>query len=923
MKASGSVLIVVLGLLAILAVVGITFITMSSLDRRTATNFAVQSQFILAADGAVDYVCHHLVTDIWAYDTRSLRYSNFLLDDHTMHSARTVGTTTNEPFDYPGKGPNDEEFDPWLATNAEGESLPAGGHFSFGYQRASAFRPAYVYGLSFWGLDTPQDQRPNNLGIPGRGGEVGIYTSSGAGHGVWIPDLSFPFENGLVRVSVTVQDHGGMINLNAHGPPPGTSQRLGYFISDVDPSKIPGLGTMSTAFFSASGDPPGLWANPDAPGNRNQRQVVIENPGRYHDRPFTLDEELELRRPTGTFFTSRLERFFPGLPSDPTTASQSRAAVRLSVTTVSWTADVRPDPRNWGVHPPDEGGVTGYRNRKIDLNLDEPSDIANAFVVNNVFSSSEMEVAAQLTANICAFRDGSEEGSGLKVYNINIVGGGPVGAGRSFRKVGAAPQPIITEVSVTGKEVETDQAGNQETIYTIKATIETPWPGDRLGDTDGLDLEGIRLVAEGADGQFEDLPPVIQLNQKIDKTCTVRVNGSNPPGTKLEYIRLEANVDGTNVVLDEVPRTVINTQLTDQGKTIYRYWDAENEERFPGDPHPIRVVYIAQPGETEWYTNKPGSRPQGAIPIRFPRSVKVDINLMGPPEGGLPPYWMDGVSETYGFRAFPRLGDLNQVLCPRDNSDAQDFWPWVPRVASKRDSEEAYVKFNWHDTRLPGPGVPSRLNAANVFCVGGPWYDRIDNDGDGYIDVDGGGNRVMSRGQDEGVYPSASTTGRQRGGRFGGSEIRVAGLINLNTATTDVLRALEQTFQIPGLTQAVQRERGMGPLRSAAQILRNPTPIPGQEAKGWIERRDLMFTRISNIATIRSDTYSIYGTVQYVDPQALRDANTVEERMAAVRHSRRFWALVDRSPVLCASPGQYGSVEEFYRPRVLNFQWMD
>lgn len=75
MRSPGSVLIMVLGLLAVLAVVGITFVTMTNIDRRTAANFALQSQFMLAGDAAVDYVCHHLVQDLWYYDLSTQRYA--------------------------------------------------------------------------------------------------------------------------------------------------------------------------------------------------------------------------------------------------------------------------------------------------------------------------------------------------------------------------------------------------------------------------------------------------------------------------------------------------------------------------------------------------------------------------------------------------------------------------------------------------------------------------------------------------------------------------------------------------------------------------------------------------------------------------------------------------------------------------------
>jgi len=221
MRSPGSVLIVVLGLLAILAVVGITFVTMSSIDQRAAANFALQSQFMLTADAAVDYVCHHLVQDLWYYDVENQCYAysggggggaaggmDLLLTDQNNQAGRELAR--NEPFDYPST-----MYDPWLSSPLEysasnGLFVPANGHFSYGEKGGTH------YGLTSWGFPgTPPAERPNNLGWP-TNRQVRPYTR-GNGHGVWNPDLSSPFDVGLIRVSVTVLDHAGMINLNAHG----------------------------------------------------------------------------------------------------------------------------------------------------------------------------------------------------------------------------------------------------------------------------------------------------------------------------------------------------------------------------------------------------------------------------------------------------------------------------------------------------------------------------------------------------------------------------------------------------------------------------------------------------------------------------------------------------------------------------------
>lgn len=88
------------------------------------------------------------------------------------------------------------------------------------------------------------------------------------------------------------------------------------------------------------------------------------------------------------------------------------------------------------------------------------------------------------------------------------------------------------------------------------------------------------------------------------------------------------------------------------------------------------------------------------------------------------------------------------------------------------------------------------------------------------------------------------------------------------------------------------------PIRSPAQILSSTPATAAPEAKGYLEKRDWVFNRVSNIVTVRSDTFSVYGTAQLF---------TVEGSTVNLAASRRFWAPrslgVARLP---AHPGRRG-----------------
>jgi len=953
MRSPGSVLIVVLGLLAILAVVGLTFVTMSSIDRRTAANFALQSQFMLAADGAVDYVCHHLIQDLWYYDPKTALYHDHLLTDQNGGAGEEVPLARNEPFDYPS-----DTYDPWLSsppeyTAGQGLSIPGTGHFSYGNQGGTH------YGLTSWGLGTPQNERPNNLGWP-TAGQVRPYTT-GNGHGVWIPDLSFPFDVGLIRVSVTVLDHGAMTNLNAHGRSSasvGECPRYGYFISDVDPQHF---GFDVQNLLNGAGQVPGLWREQDKPYNDHLYKAIIENPGRYGDKPFTLDEEFELRRLIGTHFQSRLEEFGGGnLDSAPDTASDTTARNRLSLTTISWTSEVRPDFEGPGgevfqvetkLPGGDDAEYAEWSPRKIDLNLDTIEEIKNAMAAGYVFDETDevsRKIRNQLLANIAAFRDGSGTDDPEDPEDMPIKTWPEAG-----NRVGAAPQPVFSKIKITKEGQEQNEDGDVETIWAVKVQVVSPWRGNVFGDKDGLAVDDMILNAIPIDESGTSITwdePVFPLPERMlagkpwTFTAKVTTQDDAPVASALKCIDLKA----AGMTIDRIESSLLADLSANDARhrEIYR----ELERRRPNDTESIDVVYIGK-----WVDGDGGGmnnfsfaadNPSG-IPIRFPRSVKVstakeDTADRTLPEKGLPPYPMtDDAGEDISFRAFARLADLNQVLCPtrEDYAGLQEgedgFWPWVTRVAEKAGltgqallEAEERLKFNWNDTNLPTPGNYSRMNAANVFCVGGPWLDELDNDGDGCADEDG---TTAFPTADEGIGPEDANDDK---GRFGGPELRVAGKINLNTATDETLRALAKTFdfQKPDsppdkiwdlFVDYVKDLRNQEAIVTPAQIVTRVQDadvlITRNEFKGAIERRDLPYTLISNVATVRSDTFSIYGTIEYGHVQGRPPTNTSFKTM----RRRRFWALVDRSPCLAYYPGPRGHNPKFIRPRILNFQWLD
>jgi hypothetical protein len=1016
MRSKGSVLVVVLGLLAILAVVGITFVTMSSIDRNTSSNFALNTQFDLAATGSVDYTCAILINDNWSNelktDASGTTLFNRLLSDPSIMpggpaaAANDIDNST-EPYDWPGTktvvGSKTLTGDPWLCSGLDGDNTSPDW---WSFKGATVYR----YGLEFSGLS-----------LRSSGVDVADNLGLGTNVGVWVPELAFPYEGGIIRVSLTIRDHAGMINLNAHGNQAGGSSNWnysgtnnqtgmqdaigqGYFISDVGMgSRVNSSGGASNILLgnNPGSRPYGRWGEALRPVGISA-DVFPENPalqvvgaslglGKTNSF-FTMDEEFELRRSSDypnskNPFYSRLRQLAPNIFTSPKD--------RLSYTTFGWTSMVVGDGLQSSHVIESSTNSYNWSRRKADINADPLGQIYEVMrdtgaCPGNTGASNSSSWITQFLANIEGYRSATP-GCGIKKVTISASGGG--GASSA---IAASRQPILSKILISKREHDSS-AAPYKTTWTVQVQVMSPWKKDCVtqNDSDGLSTPDMKIetstlnaapagstctVTSGADVTNPLTGPHIA-------TLKVEVNDQAETMTLDKVIRnitLRRRNDAVawNVKLDEVQWTELGTTMKDETNALYRPIGWEDEKRGANDPSPVLVVYVGPwktglgPGSINEYSSSQKSD-TSLIPIRFPRSSPPSTDSAY--NSNLP---VRALADKSTFKAFARVGELNRVLSrmmpavTETTSDTRRFWgteagdklpgdpeagqpPWLVRIANADWSKEPappfttlsytnppapftknlasferHYKFDWRtmEPEVANSGLnnvpPDRKMIANVLTVGGPWNDRDLSSSSNPIDQDGDGVANLA---DWGTYENGTEHGR-----FGGTENRVMGLVNLNTASPMLLKAMEDSLDLKtgclSGASGVTLLRTSAPITSPAMLVSSTSGASIVKAEvntasptaGPMEKEDEGFVRLSNIAVVRSDTFSVYGTVQFVTVTKGASAGTTN---ATIVRSRRFWALIDRSPMTAYGPPKqltsFYANPLFIHPRVLNFQWLN
>ena len=204
-----------------------------------------------------------------------------------------------------------------------------------------------------------------------------------------------------------------------------------------------------------------------------------------------------------------------------------------------------------------------------------------------------------------------------------------------------------------------------------------------------------------------------------------------------------------------------------------------------------------------------------------------------------------------------------------DPTDGDDGWTAATQansffVVNRRFSNKGYLGYihrgkEWSSVRVGDSAAypiayPDLLQ---YITITDPSMDNIDNDGDGSTD--------------------STDTGSQSGD-FDGQEHRVPGLINVNTASTQVLQSLPNIDST--IATAIQGS-GSKPFTSIGDLVDDVTEITGALPK-WTEEETLR--SISNLITTRSNVFTVYVTAQVID-----------EAISSVYAEKRILAIVDRS----------------------------
>jgi hypothetical protein len=434
-RCSGTTLVITLALLAALAIIGTTMISLARMDRFAARSYRLDTQMDLAADASLEWFGARWAEAYW---NRAVPY---------YPASGTATTATPLPYPsawnsydvvLPGCGTTvasrgDSTYDAdslvTLLPNSSGTASITGG------VRFSNNSPCYKL-TPLVKNETAVTNVPTGASncawpIPNPGGEMAyVY-----------PELRFPAgPNKTVEVSLTAVDLCGRLNLNFTGssiPPMGgalTNTICGSWhgasIQEVwPPATI--ISTMGLQSITGGiTNPGGRWGgtlkgpelidgtmNPFAPGVYDglaDKAPGVASPA-VHPLPFSLEDLSDLLNISGAqsttglgTFTSRLANT-AGAGTPYLTSTAANGLNRTMVTTHSWTSAARRYYNAAGTIVPavSPNETIGALCVKADLNNAPQADLERALLATRIFNTAnptDMTVMEQIVANIMDYR---------------------------------------------------------------------------------------------------------------------------------------------------------------------------------------------------------------------------------------------------------------------------------------------------------------------------------------------------------------------------------------------------------------------------------------------------------------------------------------------------------------------------------------
>lgn len=856
----GTVLIVAIGLIAALAIIGATMINVARVDRMAAQSFRQSQEMELAKTSALEYLGQRLADDYW--------------------SQIKTGPAVDEPT-------RSGSILALLRPGTNGHLQVVGNRDEPGLYKTSTT----AAGMAGSWYNLPLSAYLPEPGKSGSDGNVGDGVPFGGNHELTIPISG----NREIKVSVTVLDLCARYNLNIHGssfsgPQGGQSaDDDGFLWSELTPFWTDGSGASA---IHPSDNFPGFVTGAGTTSGAMGRYGAAKTPQTgdhmvHYFRPGTTnmiygsDELMELLNLWGTPGTTRLEKALPGTLAHNSEGSSAGKELyyKSFFTTYSAVSGARPHNRPFNNGVAEE--TFGQLYIQADLDRSSHDEILKAMsaAVNNSMTEMELKLIA---ANLESFRN--------KSHKPRHVSAG----GQSTYSVDA--QPYLNEVYV---ELQNPEATEDEPKrYKVYVELANPYEFELKRSNSYT-----KLTIGSSSPKEIPLPESIPARGSNSWAAGVVVETGQdivvPVGESatdyLAPVQLYNTADnGTSIVIDRYKEITLNPGQSMQRKTLggfrrdgsasvfFNGW-AANESVGPESCKNDEKIYEA---------NAVGSSPARPIENRSRKSTELDPDE-NTKVGPLPP-------EELAFR---RVGDIGRLLrFGHDGPAVTNGKTATEKLAAVSASKDAYVDLTTEKYR----------KLLSTLAVNHPYYDYYDNDGDSLQDSADNG-----KGRDDILGP----------------EIYRHGMINVKTAPPEVLRGM-----IPAVLAEEHGRNGWMIARAIAKAAGSfDTPadmltISGQDHEGIFlndnrdddnngapddqAERTWLYGYMSNWATVRTDTFAVYGTIR------------VATKGGRVEGVRRFIAVLDRVPATAYPPivenvdGRSVPNSNYLPVRVANFMWL-
>jgi len=917
----GTVLVVTLGLLAALAIIGATMISVARIDRFAAQGFRQSAELDMAVDGSLTWVENELTNQYWSQ----------------IYWAKLDGTMSDGVVDMPAAAGGKTHIA--VARPDEQGRLAASAHNMPGLAKTSGG------GATGTWYNLPLRA---NLPVPGKSDTTGTMVPDG-----WVvPALTYrTTRNRTIEVALTIVDLCARYNVNFHGDAIHDASNggqsfddEGYYVSDIAPNYVatsydagvrPAIGDSTLQYRQVVAGGYGRWQTPAGPASGNADLTMnFFNPHKdasNRDKPFLADDMMEILDLRGTERETRLEKIMPrtfgrngqtatgGGPADP-------MFYKSLFTCYSWVSAARPRISN------------DSRDRvvpRVDLDSCTKDEIRKAFLACGFKNDgTERKLMDQVLVNVLDYRDTNCRPTALK---------GTYGSGGTYTVYGVDRQPFITEYYIR-KDSEDDTT----ITYTVFVELANPY---KKRTVNGINDEGLKLnesytrltVGKGTTVSAISLPAAI-APAPDDKPATIEVlsrviqvpKSATQPMDYLEPVLLFAQTEGDETKEIVIDRLTLKTatggyetitagqswqRLNRSGvdragnaKTFFAGWTSKYEKR-------NQTCDGVGPDQLLNPTN-----PQKLVRIIENRSLTKDA-------------WVSETNRERGLHkgeelSFPRVGDLCRVLRVGPTvgtaTDYSDYKPITQIMEELGTTDASDVKGYVSPMGAEGASASREEKLLqrlfSVVMPNNPYFDGVDNDGD--FD-DKNANNVMDA--NEAVFDENDTGFQEDSGKNPidsmGPELYLHGRINLRTAPPEVIRGmlpmqlarrekgpwdvadciarLSYNYTHPGV---LLRKQVHSEYWNGNQIFTKTGSYFAPQPDKWDDddngapddfaEQCYLYTFMSNFATVQSDCYAVYGTA------------SIKTDGGRVEGVRRFVAVLDRVPATAYPPMRFSGPDD-------------